>query len=70
MGIFLFYVAAWEVQNYRLDGSMGHWNLILCLLHTVLSIDNSTVLSVLFFFFLIALFRIVSEYVLEVHKLT
>lgn len=47
MGISLFYAAAWEVQNYRLNGSMDHLNLILCLLHIALSVGNSTVLSVL-----------------------
>lgn len=50
MGISLFYAAAWEVQKYRRSGSMHPCYLILCLLHLALSIGNTTLLSVIFFF--------------------
>lgn len=66
----LFYAAAWEMQNYRLNGSMDHWNLILCLLHIALSIGNTLCYLFFFFFFFNDFFTIVSEYVLEFHKLT
>lgn len=68
MGISLFYSDAWEVQKYRPSGSMHPCYLILCLLHLVLSIGNTTLLFVIIFFYM-TLFTIVSEYVPVVHKL-